>query len=79
MNVHAQKRGAEIREALDRKAAGDVSPLALAVYRALRDRPAWRRESPSWIAVSVWAYGYADGKPTPAAVAGALDELRRPA
>ncbi len=77
MNIHEQKRGAQIREALDRKAAGDVSPLALAVHRALRDRPAWRRETPSWIAVSLWAYGYAYGKPAPAAVADALDELRR--
>ena len=82
MTGHATKRDARkdraagLRDRLERHAAGDVSPLALQVHRALRDRPAWRAQPPSWIAVAMWAHGYAEEKPSGPGVAEALEELR---
>jgi hypothetical protein len=53
-----------------------LSPLAYALRRALHDHAAWRGESPSGLAVALWAHELVEGKPTREEVAEALEELR---
>ena len=55
----------------------NVSPLAATLLRALRDNPTWGDELPSWIAVALWAHGYADHKPTRFEVVEALEQLAK--
>jgi hypothetical protein len=53
-----------------------LSPLARALLRALADNREWLGESPSWLAVALWAHELVEGKPTGEEVAAALEELR---
>lgn len=56
----------------------DLEPepeLVGALRRFLYRNPHRRREEPSWIAVAVWADGYVEGKPAPAEISAALEEL----
>jgi hypothetical protein len=54
----------------------NLSPLALALQRALRDNAWWRGEYPSWLGIAMWAHGYTERKHTREEVAEALEELR---
>jgi hypothetical protein len=55
-----------------------LSPLARALLRALANNREWLGESPSWLAVALWAHEppLVEGKPTRQEVAEALEELR---
>jgi hypothetical protein len=64
----------KLRHALQRSSG--LSPLAYALRQALHDHAAWRGETPSWLAVALWAHELVEGKPTREEVAEALEELR---
>jgi hypothetical protein len=63
-----------LQHALQRSSG--LSPLAYALRQALREHAAWRGESPSWLAVALWAHDLVEGKPSREEVAEALEELR---
>jgi hypothetical protein len=65
---------AKFQRALQRSSG--LSPLAYALRQALREHAAWRGESPSWLAVAMWAHELVEGKATREEVAEALEELR---
>jgi len=52
-----------------------VSPLAAAVRYYLEHNPRDACERPSWIANTLWALELTEGKPTPAEVRSAIEEL----
>jgi hypothetical protein len=52
-----------------------LSALAVAVRGYLDANPKDRRQPPGWIGLTLWAYGRVDGKPTPAEIRDALEEL----
>ncbi len=54
---------------------GSLSALAVAVRDYLDANPKDRRQPPGWIGLTLWAFGLVAGKPTPADIRAALDEL----
>ena len=56
-------------------AGGALSTLAVAVRDYLERRPRDARQPAGWIGVTLWAHELHPGKPTPAEVMAALEEL----
>lgn len=55
--------------------APEISPLAVAIREYLDRNPQDACQPPGWIGTTLWAYYLCPGKPTPAEIRLALDEL----
>ncbi len=55
-----------------------LSPLAEALGDYLDRNPHAATETPSWLALALWAYDLVEGKPTPREIDAAIEELGRP-
>jgi DNA-binding Lrp family transcriptional regulator len=62
-------------EAEESQQEPEVSPLASAIRDYLEHKPADACQPPGWIGGTLWAYDLYPGKPTPAEVRAAIDEL----
>jgi hypothetical protein len=59
----------------DRQPEAEVTPLAAAVRDYLSQNPKDACQPPGWIGSTLWAFNLFEGKPDPAEVGAAIDEL----